>query len=680
MRWGFCVVVSFFILVYLALADEDLKLHRLSKRNRFVMKDKSVVYNESVEDETSLFPTTVTLPPTTKKPEQPSEEISDAEAENKRLAQQMKDGVQQIDINEYLEETDSQTASTPSQKEEKSKAKFGVAQKGEASGDIPQKVEKPQNVDDSRNFEQTNQLPPVTTTPESISIPQSIVQSAPSKTLHLKEAIPTGEEGSRFQEWREYDDSLIVPNFDMQSALKDFGMYGFQESANRQVPHWSSTNTRYQPPAFVFQQQASTASKGEKGDRGEPGVCTQRCVQAEPPRQSAGPPGVPGIQGLKGEKGECIYERSNRPAYESNALPTDENSGYENRAHRYGSAQKGQKGDRGDRGETGARGPPGLPSTSQTQHTHSNVAAGGVKVYQTAVELFSAAPQTHVGSLAFALSDQQLFIRVNNGWQSVKLDSFHPAVERRPTAAAGTETQQFQKPPSNNLFDRNLVNQEQRSELDDQHKHHAGHKHTQNTHPENNPEWYNRHQYEVEHEKKLHMIALNDPLDGNLGGVRGADLECYHQARQAGFKTTFRAFLVYPDDRSTPVYNLRGEKLFDSWNSIFESGVHSAVPILSFNGKNVFDDNGWNDRWIWHGSSSQGNRKLDGFCDIWRSSSASSYGIASPLAQNKPLTFAPREVPCYRKLGILCVENMSQYNVQRRVGKRIPNFYFDNYL
>lgn len=32
------------------------------------------------------------------------------------------------------------------------------------------------------------------------------------------------------------------------------------------------------------------------------------------------------------------------------------------------------------------------------------------------------------------------------------------------------------------------------------------------------------------------MIALNDPLNGNLEGVRGADLECYRQAREAGFK------------------------------------------------------------------------------------------------------------------------------------------------
>lgn len=43
---------------------------------------------------------------------------------------------------------------------------------------------------------------------------------------------------------------------------------------------------------------------------------------------------------------------------------------------------------------------------------------------------------------------------------------------------------------------------------------------------------------------KIHMIALNNPLSGNMRGLRGADLLCYRQARQAGFVTTFRALLA----------------------------------------------------------------------------------------------------------------------------------------
>ncbi len=89
-------------------------------------------------------------------------------------------------------------------------------------------------------------------------------------------------------------------------------------------------------------------------------------------------------------------------------------------------------------------------------------------------------------------------------------------------------------------------------------------------------------------------------MSGDLNGVRGADLACYRQARQAGFSTTFRAFIssrvqvdsklgrssvnlrlsymilrllvkdlnkiVHYDDRhSTPVVNIHGERLADSW-------------------------------------------------------------------------------------------------------------------
>lgn len=39
------------------------------------------------------------------------------------------------------------------------------------------------------------------------------------------------------------------------------------------------------------------------------------------------------------------------------------------------------------------------------------------------------------------------------------------------------------------------------------------------------------------------MAALNDPYTGDLQGMRGADFNCYRQARRAGLLGTFRAFL-----------------------------------------------------------------------------------------------------------------------------------------
>lgn len=42
---------------------------------------------------------------------------------------------------------------------------------------------------------------------------------------------------------------------------------------------------------------------------------------------------------------------------------------------------------------------------------------------------------------------------------------------------------------------------------------------------------------------KLRIAALNEPYTGDLKGMRGADFDCYRQARRAGLVGTFRAFL-----------------------------------------------------------------------------------------------------------------------------------------
>ncbi|KRY85055.1 Collagen alpha-1(XV) chain [Trichinella pseudospiralis] len=103
----------------------------------------------------------------------------------------------------------------------------------------------------------------------------------------------------------------------------------------------------------------------------------------------------------------------------------------------------------------------------------------------------------------------------------------------------------------------------------------------------------------------LHLIALNDPFTGNMHGVRGADFACYHQARAAGFTTTFRAFvssqvqdldkIVHHSDRGTPVVNLRGQVLFNSWDDMFRDGgafFSLNTPIYSFDRKDVFSHHG----------------------------------------------------------------------------------------
>lgn len=68
------------------------------------------------------------------------------------------------------------------------------------------------------------------------------------------------------------------------------------------------------------------------------------------------------------------------------------------------------------------------------------------------------------------------------------------------------------------------------------------------------------------------MAALNEPYDGDMHGIRGSDYSCYRQARRAGLRGTFRAFLssrvqnldsiVRASDRDLPVVNTKVRKYF----------------------------------------------------------------------------------------------------------------------
>lgn len=136
---------------------------------------------------------------------------------------------------------------------------------------------------------------------------------------------------------------------------------------------------------------------------------------------------------------------------------------------------------------------------------------------------------------------------------------------------------------------------------------------------------------------QLHLVALNNPLKGDMRGIRGADFQCYQQARSMGLTSTYRAFLsshlqdlatiVRKADRTDmPVVNLRvrthpcfhrwppeqspsnrsvcvcvcvlcqGEVLFHSWMSIFSGNggtFNPSIPIYSFDGRNVMADLAW---------------------------------------------------------------------------------------
>ena len=63
------------------------------------------------------------------------------------------------------------------------------------------------------------------------------------------------------------------------------------------------------------------------------------------------------------------------------------------------------------------------------------------------------------------------------------------------------------------------------------------------------------------------MAALNEPYSGDMKGQRGVDYSCYRQARRAGLRGTFRAFIssrvqnldsiVRFSNRELPVVNIK---------------------------------------------------------------------------------------------------------------------------
>ncbi|EPQ10437.1 Collagen alpha-1(XV) chain [Myotis brandtii] len=163
----------------------------------------------------------------------------------------------------------------------------------------------------------------------------------------------------------------------------------------------------------------------------------------------------------------------------------------------------------------------------------------------------------------------------------------------------------------------------------------------------------------------LHLVALNMPFSGDVR----ADFQCFQQARHAGLLSTYRAFLSsHLQDLSTvvrkveryslPIVNLKGQVLFNNWDSIFSGhgGQFSThVPIYSFDGRDVMTDPSWPQKVVWHGSNPHGVRLEDNYCEAWRSASTAVTGLASPLSTGKILD--QKAYSCASRLIVLCIEN-----------------------
>ncbi|XP_076018225.1 collagen, type XV, alpha 1b [Genypterus blacodes] len=405
----------------------------------------------------------------------------------------------------------------------------------------------------------------------------------------------------------------------------------------------------------------SMGVKGDKGDEGMPGEPATMF-----PEGVVGAKGELGFEGQKGEKGDAGLSGPQGPPGRSGLVgPKGESiagaSGPVGSPGPPGSPGFGRPGPRGAPGPAGppgpapgsgisVPGPPGPPGPPGLQGY-----GNAVSTYKTIHALTGEAQEATEGSLAY-VSDRggELYIRARNGWRKVQLGELIP--DEPPSSAVSqalSRNGEWSKP--------------QRIQSQELQEPTPGYKPNYNLLPQ-----------AISSVPGLRLAALNAPLRGDMRGIRGADFQCYQQARSMGLTATYRAFLsshlqdlasiVRRADRTDrPVVNLRGEELFSSWMSIFSGngGVFTpTTPIYSFDGRNVMTNSAWPEKLVWHGSSSVGIRLSSNYCEAWRTKDMAVTGQAALLQTGRLLGQHSRS--CSNHYIVLCIENTYVGNTNQR--------------
>ncbi|CAD6184475.1 unnamed protein product [Caenorhabditis auriculariae] len=403
---------------------------------------------------------------------------------------------------------------------------------------------------------------------------------------------------------------------------------------------------------------------GMPGLPGPPGPAIRSELPGETVQGPTGPVGLPGAPGRDGPPGrdgapgrdghpgpmgpQCSIDDLNDVTLSAIAnkvsdLLTERTSSWRPEVSEYNVAVHG-KTVKGEKGERGERGPPGTAAPSPSANSPRT---GLVAAPTFATELELRASQLPVGSFGFAMDTQKLYFRINNAWSELSLTRIHPVVSQQPSVTR----QQGDQPVTSRYAPRQPVG----------------------ALPPISSHWVPKHR--IDHaEKKVHLIALNLPLAGNLGGLTGPDRLCYRSARMANLLNTFRAVLSHTTqdmfhvvnkiDHDSPVVNLRGEKLFSSWRA-FVNGAHmSPAALLSFEGEDVLQSPRWPTKRVWMGSTIGGVR-ANAYCDEWRSSSASLEAHSGQIFSNTSIFDGSVSSSCDQRLIVLCVEVASKHTEER---------------
>lgn len=275
--------------------------------------------------------------------------------------------------------------------------------------------------------------------------------------------------------------------------------------------------------------------------------------------------------------------------------------------------------------------------------------------YKTFHALTREAHRAAEGTLAF-VSERggELYIRTRNGWRKIPLgELIHSGPQSSGASQTVSKTGEWSRP--------------QRAHSQELQDSSRGYQPSYNVLPQT-----------FTAVPGLHLVALNAPLKGDMRGIRGADFQCYQQARSMGLTATYRAFLsshlqdlatiVRKVDRTDmPVVNQRGEVLFSSWMSIFSGNggtFNPSIPIYSFDGRNVMTDSTWPEKLVWHGSSTVGIRLTSNYCEAWRTGDVAVTGQAALLQTGRLLGQHTRS--CSNHYIVLCIENTYVGNTHQK--------------
>lgn len=174
--------------------------------------------------------------------------------------------------------------------------------------------------------------------------------------------------------------------------------------------------------------------------------------------------------------------------------------------------------------------------------------------------------------------------------------------------------------------------------------------------------------------KKIHLVALNTPQNGDMKGLKGADALCRKEAAAANFRNprNFRALLnseerqlsdiVIEQDHDSPIVNLRGQLVYKTFSDLLARRPAYNVPLISFEGKDTLQDSDtWPDAVIWHGSGG-------GNCDAWTTDDWKTTAFGSSF-ENGAL-IQGKEHKCNNRHIVLCVEQANERSIARRMRKR----------